>query len=78
MKPASEDNSEAVDDPAPANVSQEKERIAQEVRTRELIESRRLKERVEKGSKKRKMTDHEKMLELEKRLDQKLKKNKGI
>ena len=46
VKPASEDKSEAVDDPAPS------------------------KERVEKASKKRKMTDHERMLELEK--------NKGI
>ena len=78
VKPASEDNSEAVDDPSPSNVNQEKERIAQEVRTKELMESRRIKERVEKASKKRKMTDHERMLELEKRLDQKLKKNKGI
>ena len=52
VKPASEDISEAVDDPSPANVDQEKERIAQEVRTKELMESRRIKERVEKASRK--------------------------
>ena len=65
-KSSSENNSEDVDDPEP-NISKEKERIAEEVRLRTIL-----------MEKKRKLTEHERMLELEKRLDEKLKKNKGI
>ena len=63
-KSSSENNFEDVDEP---NINKEKERIAEEVRLRTIL-----------MEKKRKLTEHERMLELEKRLDEKLKKNKGI